>query len=121
MTKILQEIAKGLKQRTCRHKWETYQSFIYNPDAEPKQSAGSYKKRWFMEVREYMRAIGLDGLLPYFFHECKKCGKQTIPAIDTLIKATIIDWYIPEYVWNEEDYSTHVDNKYPTETLEMIT
>lgn len=61
-----------------------------------------------------MKTINLDGLLPYFFHECKRCGKQTLPGIDTLIKATIIDWYVPEYIWNEEDY-IHIENKYPIE------
>lgn len=110
------KIMEALKQKICRHNWKTYNFFIYTPEASPKKNLSSIKKRWFYEVRQYMESIGLNDLLPYFFFECKKCGKHTIPAIDTLIKATIIDWYVPEYVWNKEDF-IHAENKYPIEIL----
>lgn len=106
-------LMQSIREKLCRHAWETRQVLIYNPEIKLKKQS-SIKQKWLMETIDYMKSIDLDGLLPYFFRECKKCGKQTTPGIDTLVKATIIDWYIPEYEWMDEDF-THIENKYPME------
>ena len=112
---MLDDFIGKLKCFFGRHDWENRQVFICNPDAEPNEKLSSIKKGWFYEVREYMESIGLDGLLPYYFRECKKCGKQTIPAIDTLVKATIVNWYFPGF---PESYDiSDIKGNYPVEMM----
>ncbi len=93
----MSELLARIKKVFCRHEWVTHNFFIYNPDFTVEENISDIKKGWFYETKDYMDSIGLEGLLPCFFHECKKCGKETPPTIDTLIKATIVDWYIPRY------------------------
>jgi hypothetical protein len=109
----MNEILSKIKKLFCRHRWATHNFFIYSSDFKPKESMSDIKKGWFYEVQDYMDSIGLEDLWPYYFRECKKCGKQTTPGIDTLIKATIVDWYIPKYY-----DGTDIEGNYPAEVKE---
>lgn len=105
----------NVKQLFCRHHWKTRNVLIHAPDIRIKEE-NSIKNNWLQETKEYMRSIGLEDVFPFFFRECEKCGKQTKPGIDTLVKATILDYYIPEYEWAADDFQ-HVENKYPREAI----
>jgi hypothetical protein len=104
----MKKILSKIKRFFCRHDWEHHNLLIYNPDCAPKENMSDIRKNWLYETKEYMESIGLEGLLPYFFSECKKCGHQTQPGIDTLIKATIVDYYIPAYYDGQD-----IEGNYP--------